>query len=484
MGAEPGSGGIAAGRDELLRVDPPLVPPHRCDLVFDEGDQVLAVGVVLLAEEEGALIHAVDGAIAGKLCADDRRQGREEVVDGDHLGALSSWDPARPLDHARDPDRALESIAELTPEGAVVAAAIGRRSADRGRRVVGDPDHDGVVLDPRRRNGVEHLAGAIVELHDRVAVGTDARPALELGRHQARIVGVGPADEHEEGRLRLGLTLDEVDGCRGDVTLDLVAVVHGVLTDRLEIAVGFGLVDPRHDLLDEGLGHAAAFHALPVQGAVGGLDDPHVVLVEPLTRRPALLLEAEVPFARIGRGVALALEELGERHLGRLQGVWCAADDDGVQTHASRVAPGQQRRPGWRAPRLDEELGQLQAFVGDGVDAGCGHAADLTAAVGADVAPSDIVGQHENHVGFFGRRNRVGQQDRHQDGQREDVERSWFHADLRKRYSESTASAAIPGFEFRWEPIHTFIMPSRIRRRIPRIEGEMRGKWGGRGQDA
>ena len=62
---------VAAGGHELLRVNPVIAPAHRGDLLADEREQALAAGVRLLASEEGALVHAVDGPVRGNLRADD-----------------------------------------------------------------------------------------------------------------------------------------------------------------------------------------------------------------------------------------------------------------------------------------------------------------------------------------------------------------------------------------------------------------------------
>ena len=54
-------------------------------------------------------------------------------------------------------------------------------------------------------------------------------------------------------------------------------------------------------------GRPAALHAIAVQGAIRGFEDAHVVLVEALAGRPALLARAEVPLAGHPGGVAALL---------------------------------------------------------------------------------------------------------------------------------------------------------------------------------
>ena len=73
-------------------------------------------------------------------------------------------------------------------------------------------------------------------------------------------------------------------------------------------------------------------------------------------------------------------------------------------------------------PRLDEELVELQAFIGDGIDARRRHAADLAAAEGADVTPADVVGQHEHHIGPVLRRGGGRQAGDYEAGHGEDCQ--------------------------------------------------------------
>ena len=106
---------------ELLRIDPELPPAHRRDLFADDGDQALAIGFRLLAGDERALIDAVHRPIGRDLRADDAGEGREPVVDGNHLVADARLDLSRPLDHADGADRTFQRVAELAAERAVRA---------------------------------------------------------------------------------------------------------------------------------------------------------------------------------------------------------------------------------------------------------------------------------------------------------------------------------------------------------------------------
>ncbi len=149
-----------------------------------------------------------------------------------------------------------------------------------------------------------------------------------------------PTHHHEERLVRFDLARDVVGGCSGDVAFHLVTILDCVFAYGPQIALGIGFENPRDDTLDKGIVHATTFHAFAIQRAIGGLDDAHFVLVKALPRWPALLFHAQVPFSGIGCRVALSLEYLCQRDLGRGQRVGSAADDHGVQAYAGRVPPG------------------------------------------------------------------------------------------------------------------------------------------------
>ena len=176
--ARPYIAGLPVGADELLRVEAVLPPAHRRDLLADEGDQALAVGLLLLAGEERALVDAVDRPVRGNLRADDAGERREPVMNRDHLVARARRDLARPLDHADGADRAFQRVAELAAERAVGTGARRRTGRDVGAAALSESQMTMVLSStPAALMRVQHLAGAVVELHDRVAVGADARLA-------------------------------------------------------------------------------------------------------------------------------------------------------------------------------------------------------------------------------------------------------------------------------------------------------------------
>ena len=222
---------------------------------------------------------------------------------------------------------------------------------------------------------------------------------VNSGAASRGIVRVGPADKEEERLLRGGLLLDELHRRGRDVSLHLAAVLQGVGPHLLQVAVGLRLPDPRLGGGDSRLGQAGALHGVAIHGAVGGLDDAHMILVVALPGRPALLARAEVPLADVAGGIALTLEQLTQRHFTRLQGVGRAGDDDGAESGALGIAAGLECRARRAATRFDEELGEPQALARELVDAGRRHAAHRARAIRADVAVADVVTQHDDDVG-------------------------------------------------------------------------------------
>jgi hypothetical protein len=85
----------------LLRVDAPLPPAHRGDLVANEGDQTLPVGLRLPAKEEVTLVDAVDRPIGWKINVDNYG---DCWTSGEHM--RTSPDFARnPIGTYVDPDK-------------------------------------------------------------------------------------------------------------------------------------------------------------------------------------------------------------------------------------------------------------------------------------------------------------------------------------------------------------------------------------------
>jgi hypothetical protein len=134
-------------------------------------------------------------------------------------------------------------------------------------------------------------------------------------------VGVRKADVKEEGRLPLGLAIDVLHRCLGDVALHLPTVLHGVGAHLPQVSARIGFPDAGLGRGDDRFWHPGALHAVAIQGAVGRLDNAYMVLVEALTGWPALLTRSEMPLADDAGGVSLALEQFTQGYFVGLQGV-------------------------------------------------------------------------------------------------------------------------------------------------------------------
>ena len=77
---DPRHRGNARSCGELLGVDTEMSPPNGHDLIAEECDQTLAVGVSLLAQEEIGLVDAVDRPVVRNIGSNDAAQRREEIV--------------------------------------------------------------------------------------------------------------------------------------------------------------------------------------------------------------------------------------------------------------------------------------------------------------------------------------------------------------------------------------------------------------------
>ena len=122
-----------------------------------------------------------------------------------------------------------------------------------------------------------------------------------------------------------------------------------------------------------------------------------VVLVEALLRRVPVLraVTAEMPLAEQARGVADRLQRFRDRHFPqRDAGGLRRAGPDGVTS-------GHQRRARDRAGKLDVEVVEPESFGRQPIEARRDRAAH--AAVDVHLAPSQVVGKHQDDVGPGGR---------------------------------------------------------------------------------
>ncbi len=214
------------------------------------------------------------------------------------------------------------------------------------------------------------------------------------------IMGIGETDVEEERLFGFCLAFDEVHRGFRDLALHLTAIVQGIGPCLLHGSGRIGLPDVRLGRGNRGFGQAGALHGIAIQGAIRGFEDAHVVLIEALAGRPALLARAEVPLAGHTGGVARALEQFAESHFARLERVRRAPDDDCREPQPLRIAPGDQCRARGRAGWLDQVLRQAQTLAGNRIDAWRRHSADFARAISTDVTVADVVAEHDDDIRF------------------------------------------------------------------------------------
>jgi hypothetical protein len=187
--------------------------------------------------------------------------------------------------------------------------------------------------------------------------------------------------------------LDEVDGRIGElVVCRLHALARhgpGVLDLLPAVAVG------------PGVEHAAGAELLPELSVLGivvalglllGVEVVEVAeeLVEAVDRRQMLVLVAEVVLAELPAGVAVGLEECGERHHAVADPLVRAGHPDGEQSGAEGVLAEDEGRAPGGAALLSVPVGEERALVRQRVDAGR-LVAHHPLVVSTDVPVADIV---------------------------------------------------------------------------------------------
>jgi hypothetical protein len=115
-------------------------------------------------------------------------------------------------------------------------------------------------------------------------------------------------------------------------------------------------------------------------------------LVEAVRRGQVLVEVAEVVLAELARLVALRLEQLGERHIARLQAFLEQAGAEGRLSSDERRAP-------CRAALLAVPVGEQRAVFGDAVDIGR-LVAHHALVIGTDVPVADVIAPQNENVRF------------------------------------------------------------------------------------
>ena len=124
-------------------------------------------------------------------------------------------------------------------------------------------------------------------------------------------------------------------------------------------------------------------------------------LVEAVDRRQELVAVAEVVLAELAGGVALRLEQFGERRVLLGQPFLGAGQADLEQAGAEAGLAGDERGTPGRAGLLGVVVGEDRTFLGDAVDVGRA-VAHHAAVVGADVPVADVVTEDDEDVGLCG----------------------------------------------------------------------------------
>ena len=114
--------------------------------------------------------------------------------------------------------------------------------------------------------------------------------------------------------------------------------------------------------------------------------------------RIAPLAVAEMPLAANGGGIAARREKLRDRDLPRQQALRQPRGNRLQRAGADRVAAGHQLGARRHAIALHVEIQEAQPFRGERVDARRRRAAQHAAAVAAELAPAEVVGEDQYDV--------------------------------------------------------------------------------------
>ena len=319
-------------------------------------------------------VLAVDHAVGGRQCPGERGERGVEVHGRGEFGAgLSGGDTAWGPHDARHAHAAFVRGALAGPQGQGASAV---RALAEPRAVVGQEHDDRVPVQAEGLQRVDDLPAGPVDALDDVAVEPAGRLAPEPLRHEQRHVRHGVGQVEEEGLVPVGG--DERQGLAG-VALGEAGLVGGVLED---------LLVAQQD--------RAAAPVGSLRGHVVAVGDAEVG-IEAVARRQEGRDAPEVPLADAAGGVAPGLEQFGDRDLVGVQPrPRPRKEHPAVQTHAARVASGQQGRPRRRADgRGYVKVRELRPLGRQAVQAG---RLDLLGAEAAEVGVALVVGEDEDEV--------------------------------------------------------------------------------------
>ena len=210
----------------------------------------------------------------------------------------------------------------------------------------------------------------------------------------------------EEGLAVFGAAVEEVHGLGRDLVVEGLHALDGELSLVLRGSTGGAGDDAaRIELLLE-LRVGGAIRVLQV---LVGVEVVEVApeLVEAVPAGQVLVEVAQVVLAVLGGGVALGLEDFGERDVLGLEAGRGAGGAHRGQPGTHRELAGDEGRTPRGAARLGVEGTEPQPLFADAVDVGGRDTHDV-AAVGRDVHPADVIAEDDQDVG----RSRPGPQRR------------------------------------------------------------------------
>ena len=123
-----------------------------------------------------------------------------------------------------------------------------------------------------------------------------------------------------------------------------------------------------------------------------------VELVKAVHGGQVLVAVAQVILAELAGGIALCLQQLGNRRVFLLQPYRSARQADLGQAGAQAGLAGDERRPAGGAALLGIVVGEHHAFLGDAVDVGR-LVAHQALRVGADIGLPDVIAPDDDDVG-------------------------------------------------------------------------------------
>jgi hypothetical protein len=327
----------------------PLLQEHRLPLIVAQAVEIAVIGPVeelaalvrALAGEQVTLVVAVEvnpeglagGIVALQQLALDvrlaggRHQRRRPVLGGEDVVDLHARrHQAGPAYHRR------HAIAAF-PIGVLLAAE--RRGAAVGPRerlgaIVGGVDHDRIVSDAEIVEFLQELADLAVMLHH--AVGIDAEPGLALGlRLEAGPdVHAGRIEPDEERLLIPVCAVDEVERGLEEFLVDRLHAFFGqragVLTFLLAPGSEAGIVARRVGGGRHALHDAAGTELSPELGVLRIVGMLRLILgvqvievaeefIEAVNGRQEFVAVAEMVLAELSGGIALWLEQIGNRRV-------------------------------------------------------------------------------------------------------------------------------------------------------------------------